>query len=736
MLKFIYATIALTSLAICIPQANADSIPQLQIFASPNDVLEVTLVAEPREVMIGGTPVTTNLFTVCSGRGLTEAQLSDCKANQPNPYGGAVFKLKPRGRFKVTLIDRTSEPLNTHTHGLYTPAWGKRPEDLLPGVPFSGSYGDFVFVSVAPTGAAPAGPGAMTHHPMNTSGNSLEYDIEIPSWHPRGMFWIHPHVHGMSAQQVSDGMAGLIEIGDIDEYVCIKPSPDGKSCQSGGAPSEDHNLVVRQIILKDMQLAMQNGTLQPQRKQDPSFCAGTAADITDHGYCDGAGGGRWVFTMNGVNKPRWEVPAGKSEIWRIQNASANITYSLCLTADGWPTTIQVPTPGEVCAHAMPFQVLSLDGVSFGDDAGAGTFTSPTRLQRHALLMPGSRIEILVAWRDPSTCASVETTDTCPASAPSSDKVVVLQNLSFKSGGDAWPRIRLAEVDFPKSATAGPGVVATRQLPDQSRRLLRAPFAIQRGPLGPPQLCRSGTFKALADGEKRRIYFGIVKDSGEEVFLLGHTIIDQNGEQRDEAGNLVKEPILRPFGSATSGGVDLADLCVPAEAVEQWQLVNLSAEVHNFHIHQNKFSVEPCTAGDACDDATGAAVHSIDPIDHVSLASVIVDAPKSPNIGFPLHDTIIVPRGAAIGCETPDVEQNGFIQHAEGYSASDRKYKYLDQKGCLVDVKNKDAPAGWINIKIPFDRSTSPGRYVFHCHILEHEDRGMMASIRVLRPDQQ
>ena len=37
--------------------------------------------------------------------------------------------------------------------------------------------------------------------------------------------------------------------------------------------------------------------------------------------------------------------------------------------------------------------------------------------------------------------------------------------------------------------------------------------------------------------------------------------------------------------------------------------------------------------------------------------------------------------------------------------------------------------GWIRIRIPFD--AHPGRSVFHCHIADHEDGGMMATIDVL-----
>ena len=38
------------------------------------------------------------------------------------------------------------------------------------------------------------------------------------------------------------------------------------------------------------------------------------------------------------------------------------------------------------------------------------------------------------------------------------------------------------------------------------------------------------------------------------------------------------------------------------------------------------------------------------------------------------------------------------------------------------------PHGWVRLRIPF--TTFTGRSVYHCHILDHEDAGMMATVMV------
>jgi FtsP/CotA-like multicopper oxidase with cupredoxin domain len=46
---------------------------------------------------------------------------------------------------------------------------------------------------------------------------------------------------------------------------------------------------------------------------------------------------------------------------------------------------------------------------------------------------------------------------------------------------------------------------------------------------------------------------------------------------------------------------------------------------------------------------------------------------------------------------------------------------------IVDVPIK----GEVKVIIPFRSATKVGRFAYHCHILSHEDKGMMATIEVV-----
>jgi FtsP/CotA-like multicopper oxidase with cupredoxin domain len=100
--------------------------------------------------------------------------------------------------------------------------------------------------------------------------------------------------------------------------------------------------------------------------------------------------------------------------------------------------------------------------------------------------------------------------------------------------------------------------------------------------------------------------------------------------------------------------------------EEWELVNVAGEAHNFHIHQTKFYVET----DNAPSGDGAA----------------------------MMDNVPLPTGG---------------DNCDGSVA-------LWRLGtCKVPT---------IKVKIPF---AEVGDFVYHCHIGEHQDGGMMAHIRVI-----
>jgi L-ascorbate oxidase len=170
---------------------------------------------------------------------------------------------------------------------------------------------------------------------------------------------------------------------------------------------------------------------------------------------------------------------------------------------------------------------------------------------------------------------------------------------------------------------------------------------------------SPSCSALPPGHRRRIFFG-VPSSNPAAFGLGYEEVDQNDN-----------PVPGTFRDVAAFDPARINICLPLGAqntpvTEEWELVNLSAEAHNFHIHQTEFYVLPqnAPAGDA-----GS-----------------------------LMDNVVLPNGG---------------RTCDGSVATWRAGR------CQVQT---------VVVRIPF---AEVGDFVYHCHIGEHQDGGMMAHIRVI-----
>jgi L-ascorbate oxidase len=177
--------------------------------------------------------------------------------------------------------------------------------------------------------------------------------------------------------------------------------------------------------------------------------------------------------------------------------------------------------------------------------------------------------------------------------------------------------------------------------------------------------------ALPPGHRRRIFFGFSDVTVNNTFALGYEEVDQNGRvvpgsQKPAADQLAQ------FDPAQ------AMVCLPlgpgqTPVHETWELIQLSTENHNFHIHQTRFS-------------------------------------KIAAKGTVLQDNV------PLGVATPDRRiadqvannQNGVCTVAQWRAG------HCQSTPLVLDV--------------PF---AELGDFVYHCHILEHEDGGMMARIQVV-----
>jgi FtsP/CotA-like multicopper oxidase with cupredoxin domain len=67
-------------------------------------------------------------------------------------------------------------------------------------------------------------PDDMDGHPRYAIGSGETYDYEFPVVNRAGMYWYHPHPHGLTGPQVYGGLAGLFIVSDDEEAALGLPS--------------------------------------------------------------------------------------------------------------------------------------------------------------------------------------------------------------------------------------------------------------------------------------------------------------------------------------------------------------------------------------------------------------------------------------------------------------------------------------------------------------------------------
>lgn len=686
------------------PNADSAAINQAPaeppVLTSSNHLLDLLVIAEPSTITLGDRRPVAWVFEICPR---AVARNDNCPSGSQTfaPYGGIRLQLYAGDHLRMRLISRLppvpadaiyahgsdammngmldANPVNIHTHGLIVEPRKANAKDP--------TYGDYVFVLGYPAGKLPP----MVSPGETATDKPIQYDIYIPPNHPSGIYWFHPHVHGLSINHLSEGLSGVITIGRVTDYV---------SAPSGTAIPE------RYFILKDMQVM---GNSQVVDQEDSAFCAPyDLAYVQRNGYCQGrnssggdgdfrlpAGhsfpgihhlgstgadytGGLWFFTINGNVYPQLPAPSGSGELWRLLNAGASRTYDLLLRDDQTNA-------------AIPFQVVSLDGGALAPPAGttavgagnavdavpcpgatmeastspsagnsalaqARSFSAHPVCATHVVLFPSARAEIWVAPQLHSATLLTEMVSTGPA-------------------GDRWPQVNLAHIAAGQPA-AVPVLLQIRAVSVRptSEAIRPAAEAILPDDGGPNrnQLATVKTLSSelqastapsgcavLPRDHRRRIFFG-VPASNKNGYGLGLEEVDENDN-----------PVPGTFRDIAVFDPSSISVCLPLgpgnkPVTEEWELVNVSGEAHNFHIHQAQFYVLPQNAPPG-------------------------DAGK-------LMDNVSMPNGGTT-CD-----------------------------GTVATWRRGRCKVASVVVRIPF---SEPGDFMYHCHIGEHQDSGMMARIRVI-----
>ena len=519
---------------------------------------------------------------------------------------------------------------NLHTHGLIVSPVNAPGTENAP-------LSDNVYVAITGEGSDPhaghaGGAPAAGLIPVRTFEKRASYKIEIPPDHPQGLFWYHPHPHGISEPQVLGGMSGLITIGRAEDYVTLEEA--------------DGRIEEKLLMLKDMQVTREAGASNWQVNDDYDADNCDEKATKEPGICRQDADNAWLFTVNGQIHPTIEIAQEGGQLWRIGNIGADVTYNLELVMAG--------ANGK--EEKLPFQVISIDGVSVGRDP-----SDEPIIRDQVLMMPSSRVELLV---------------THPGKKASGAKAV-FRTAGFGTGatpddGDHWPQIDLADVVF-ETSLSDPDEDEGAALVEDGKGAVPLPTDTA---LASDPSCRrlaSGETRIVAfdipsfdDNQKPGVDFAVPQGcmADQEYDIIGNTIANfPQGVDFETILDIYDKAVGEKYASPLNGKPQayrgkcfdgVLDTCVPYPSVEEWWVINASTEAHNFHIHQTRFQV-------------------------LAVAGTNSDFTPFPDV---YEDNFPVLAGQAI------------------------------------------------KVRIWFTRPEQVGTFVYHCHILEHEDNGMMAAIEV------
>ena len=208
------------------------------VLTSSNHLLDLLVIAEPSTITLGDRHPVAWVFEMCPR---AAARNDNCPAGSQTfaPYGGIRLQLYAGDHLRMRLINRLppvpadaiyahgsdammngmldANPVNIHTHGMIVEPRKADAKDP--------TYGDYVFVLGYPAGKLPP----MVSPDETATDKPIQYDIYIPPNHPSGIYWFHPHVHGLNINQLSEGLSGVITIGRVTDYAS---APSGTAIRS------------------------------------------------------------------------------------------------------------------------------------------------------------------------------------------------------------------------------------------------------------------------------------------------------------------------------------------------------------------------------------------------------------------------------------------------------------------------------------------------------------------------
>ncbi|NNJ18999.1 multicopper oxidase domain-containing protein [Pseudomonas putida CSV86] len=497
----------------------------------------------------------------------------------------------------------------------------------------------------------------------------FQYEYNIPSDHPAGTFWYHPHLHGSTALQVGSGMAGALVIrGDR----LPKADKSGAIVRNGDIdtllkPIKGQEFPERLLVMQQIPYACVGDKGEGPVKKKKIVEKGQEIEVVDWSCKEGEIGvvksydqfspkewqrsGRYT-SINGLVQPVFTARTGEVQRWRLVHAGIRDTITLKIVKlkdNKQLSTLETPQSDAIDAakafidqsctgETVPYEVIAADGLTYAKAQGKETVT----------LQPGYRHDLLVSF-------------------PSDGGYCLIDESSPQAGSVSQENNTPQLLGYVK--------VEGKAVSDGKEHIKNTLIAAAQ--------------KNMPEGPVRSKVVADLKDGLQLNSFVPHRTVEQS-ELQPEVQKLVfnifqnKEKVTQfaigeTAETAKAYQPGVVDRELKLGNAQQWQLQSALAG-HPFHIHVNPFQIEK----------------------------------------------IIGPDGKTDLSEPGAVDVDGDTQYAG------LKGVWKDTLFVKPGVKNKADPnkLDYYTVYVNTRYERYIGEFVLHCHILDHEDQGMMQNVRI------
>lgn len=501
-------------------------------------------------------------------------------------------------------------------------------------------------------------------------GVKFEYEYNIPADHPAGTFWYHPHRHGSTALQVGSGMAGALIIrGDRAPTEVSNGDLDTLV-----KPFPERLLVFEQIpyaCLKDGKLKIKaDGSI------DWTCAPGEVGEVISYDQFSPSSwsqSGRFT-TVNGRVRPLFaNAQVGKAERWRLVHAGVRDTIKVefrKMDPKDFLKREKKLSAGDESVFVA--DVCTGNPVPYIVAASDGLTMATGQVRSDVTLQPGYRNDLLVTFPEDGFYCVVQP----PLKAADG---VTRQDRGRSILG--FVRVKNGQKDASSAGIADPVAQTVQQLMDNANAAY--PPAIAKQVVADLKdgikLTKFVPHKPITDDEVK----GQPKQDLVFFINLGP---NGNGPTKFQVGNKfgVDQSDNGVYGPDGAKGYDpnVVDRKLVLGTAQEWELRSYFVS-HPFHIHVNPFEI------------------------------IKILNPDGRDVSLP---------GAR--------ESDGTVSQYAGLKGvwKDTLWVKSDNSAPLTSTANPPTGTYQIFIRTRYERYI--GEFVLHCHILDHEDQGMMQNVSI------